>query len=59
MVNSFEVSPLINGLSDHDAQYLILRNVFVINKGSKSTSRIRLITKDSLTNFIDLLKNES
>jgi hypothetical protein len=40
-------------------QYLILRNVIVINEGSKSTSRTTLMTKDSLTNVIDLLKNES
>jgi hypothetical protein len=58
-VNSFEVSRVINGLSDQDKQYLIFRNAFVFNKYSNSISRIRLITKDSLTNFINMLKNES
>jgi len=27
-VNSFEVFPLINGLSDHDAPYLVLNKIF-------------------------------
>jgi endonuclease/exonuclease/phosphatase family metal-dependent hydrolase len=35
-VNSFEVFPLFNGLSDHNAQCLILNNIFsASHKGSK------------------------
>ena len=47
-VNSFEVSPFINGLSTHDVQYLVLQNVFALNKGSKQISSIKLMTKDTI-----------
>jgi hypothetical protein len=44
---------------DHNAQYRILKNVFALSKDSKLTNRIRIITKDIVTNFTDLLKNVS
>jgi hypothetical protein len=58
-VYSFEVSSLLNSLSDHDAKYLILNNIFILNKSSKSTYRTRLIIKETTTNVSNMLKNES
>jgi len=43
----------------NDGQYLVFKNVFALNKGSKPTSRIILMTKDTIMNFTDKLKNES
>jgi hypothetical protein len=34
-VNSFEVLPLINGLSDHDAPYLVLNQIFDSHESNK------------------------
>jgi len=33
--NSLEVFPLINDLSHHDAQYLVLNNIFESHKSNK------------------------
>ena len=41
------------------AQYLVFINVFALNKGSRPTSRIILMPKDTNPNFTDMLKNES
>jgi hypothetical protein len=54
-----KVLPIINGLSDHDAQYLTLNNVFLLNKGYNSICKMRLITRASISNFVTMLKNES
>jgi len=35
-INSYYTSPIINGLSDHEAQYLVLSNVFNYNKNKTS-----------------------
>ena len=54
----FKVFPIVNDFSDHDAQYLILSNVF-LNKGYNLISNRRLITKASISDFVTVLKDES
>jgi len=51
-----KVFPIINGLSDHDAQYLTLNNLF-LNKVYNLTSHKRLITKATISNFVTMLKD--
>jgi hypothetical protein len=55
----FSVIPIVNGLSDHSGQYLILKNVFTMIKSRSSTSRTRLLCKDSIPNFLELLTCDS
>jgi hypothetical protein len=57
-INLFKVLPIINGLSDHDVQYLILNNVFSSNKGNNSICNKRLITEATVLNFVTVLKVE-
>jgi hypothetical protein len=56
-VNLFKVLPIFNGLSGHDAQYLILNNVFSLNKGSNSIFK-RLTMKATL-NLVTMLEDGS
>jgi hypothetical protein len=58
-VHLFKLLQIINGLSDHDAQYVTLNNVFLLNKGCNSISKKRLITKATMSNFVTMLKDES
>jgi hypothetical protein len=58
-INLFKVLPIINGLSDHDAQYLTLNNVFLLNKGNNSICNTRLLMIASVSNFVTMLKDES
>ena len=56
-INSFQVFFYINGLSDHEAQYLCVNNIF-----DQQTGRLvkkRLITKSAVSVFNEMLKNES
>jgi hypothetical protein len=50
----FSFIPIINGLSDYNGQYSILKNVFTMIK-----SRTRLLCKDSIPNILELLKNKT
>jgi hypothetical protein len=59
-INSFNftVYPFINGISDHDAQIIELRNLFNIN--SKNHYKLtRRIDCNSILTFIDLLSYEN
>jgi hypothetical protein len=58
-LNSFTVSPIANGLSDHDAQYLILKHTYTEANITRLTHRTRLINNDTITIFQQLLKNET
>jgi hypothetical protein len=42
-LHSFIVSPIVNGLSDHDAQYLVLKKAFSWNKSSCLPHTTKLI----------------
>ena len=46
----FKVLPMINGLSDHDSQYLTVNNI-LLNKGYNLIDNKRLITKATISNF--------
>jgi len=58
-INFFQISPSINGLSDHNTQYLILTNVFTKDRGVSTAYRTCLITKDSISTFLGTLSNKS
>jgi hypothetical protein len=58
-INLYDVIPIINGFSDHNVHYPTLKNVFISNKNSNTASRKRFITTNSLSNFIEIMKNES
>jgi exonuclease III len=58
-VNSFKISSIVNGLSDHDAQYLILENVSIESNITPVKYRTRLINKDTIKTFPHLLKYET
>jgi len=51
------VFPLINDLSDYDAQYLILNNIFESHKSNKPSIKKRIIPRDAIANFIAILNN--
>jgi hypothetical protein len=54
----FKVLPIINGLSDHDSQYLTVNNIF-LNNGYSLIDNKRLIAKATISNFVTMLKDES
>jgi hypothetical protein len=56
-LHSFIVSPIVNGLSDHSAQYLILKKELSQNKSSGFPRKPRLICRNSVSNFQKLLKS--
>jgi mRNA deadenylase 3'-5' endonuclease subunit Ccr4 len=58
-LNSFQVFPFINGLSDNEAQYLCINNIFKCQSGINTLVKKRLITKSGVPTFIELLKIES
>jgi hypothetical protein len=51
--------PLINGISDHDAQLLTINNIYAATNKVSLKQRTRLINNDTLTNFQTLLKQET
>jgi len=58
-INSFKVFSLINGLSDHETQYLCINNIFDQQAGQFRLVKKGLITKSAVSLFIEMLKNES
>jgi hypothetical protein len=58
-MNSFKVFSLINGLSDHETQYLSVNNIFDQQAGNFRLVKKRLITKSAVSMFIEMLKKES
>jgi hypothetical protein len=52
-------SPIINGLSDHDAQILIIKNIYVTTNKVASKQKNRPINNETIMNFQTLLKNET
>jgi hypothetical protein len=52
-------TPLITGLSDHDAQLLTINNIYAATNKVSLKQRTRLINSDTLTNFQTLLKHET
>jgi hypothetical protein len=57
-LKSSYTSPLINRLSDHDAQFLTSNNIYAARNKIPLKQRTRLINSDTLTDFQTLLKQE-
>lgn len=58
-INSHYVLHIINGLSEHEAQYLVLNNVFNHHKDKKQQFRTRTIPKEAITAFQNMSINEN
>jgi hypothetical protein len=57
--SSSSTSSIINDLSDHDAQYLMMNNLAVAGKFIHQKQRIRKINSESIMQFQRLLKSET
>jgi hypothetical protein len=57
-LRSSYTSPLINGLSDHDAQFLTIHNICKSKNKIPNMQRTRQINNDTLTTFQTLLEQE-
>jgi hypothetical protein len=55
-IKSHYVSPVINGLPDYEAQYLVLSDVFNHHKNKQQSFRTKIISKEAITEFQNLLK---
>jgi hypothetical protein len=55
-LSSFKLNPIINGRSDHNGQYFILDRVFSTKVNDCSIIRERIITTESLYNFVEIIK---
>jgi hypothetical protein len=58
-MNLSSISPIINGLSDHDAQILTIKNVYATTNKFPLKQRIKLIDNETIMNFQTLLKKET
>jgi len=58
-INSHYVLPIINGLSDHEAQYLVLNDFFNHHKDKNQSFRTRTIPKEAITELQNMLINEN
>jgi hypothetical protein len=52
------IEPVINGLSDHDAQLLVIKNIESFSNYHNYRKRTRLINNDTIKEFITHLSNE-
>jgi hypothetical protein len=53
------VFSVISGLSDHDAQYVIVNNVFSGQRNMNRLVKRRVMTKHSNSTFTDMLQSET
>jgi hypothetical protein len=58
-LNTYHVHSVNNGLSDHDAQYLVINNVFGTQRNKDTPVKKRLITKTGVMLFMEALQNET
>jgi ribosomal protein L33 len=58
-INLSSISPIINGLSDHDAQILTVKNIYATLNKFPLKQRTRLTDNETIMNFQTLLKNET
>jgi hypothetical protein len=58
-LSKLHVFPVINGLSDHDAQYLIINNVAHCQKNKSKLINRRIIYKSGILTSKEMLGNES
>jgi hypothetical protein len=57
-VKPFKVLPIINWLSDHDAQYLTLNNVLHLKKCNNSVCNKSLIMRATISSSVTMLKDD-
>ena len=55
-IKSHYVSPVINGLPDHETQYLVLSDVFNHHKNKEQSFRTKIISKEAIAEFQNLLQ---
>jgi hypothetical protein len=58
-LKSSSISPLIDGLSDHDVQFLTINNIYATTNKIPFKQKTRLINNEMITNFQTLLKKET
>jgi hypothetical protein len=58
-INLFEVISISNGLSDHDAQCLVIKNIFNWENQIAHAIITRSVNKDSTAEFLYKLSNEN
>ena len=57
-INSYEVISISNGLSDHDAQCLVLKDINFLEKRKVQGITRRIVNEDSIAQFLNKLSNE-
>jgi hypothetical protein len=57
--SSSSTSPIINGLSDHDAQYLMINNIAAATNLIPLKQRTRKVNNETIMQFQLLLKSET
>jgi hypothetical protein len=57
--NSSSTSPIINGLSDHDAQYLMINNIAAAGNLIPLKQRTRKVNNETVMQYQLLLKSET
>jgi hypothetical protein len=57
-LNTYQVFSVFSGLSDHDAQYLIVNNGFSGQRNTNGLVKRRVMTKHSISTFTDMLQSE-
>jgi exonuclease III len=57
-INSFEVISISNGLSDHEAQCLVMKNSFNLENQTTHGITTRLVNEDTIAEFLYKLSNE-
>jgi antitoxin component of RelBE/YafQ-DinJ toxin-antitoxin module len=57
--SSSSTSPIINGLSDHDAQYLMINNIAAAGNLMPFKQRTRKVNNETIMQFQFLLKSET
>jgi hypothetical protein len=58
-LGSFRTSPIVNSLSDHDAQFLTVHNITTKKNLIPLKQKIRKINKETIAQFQHLLENET
>jgi hypothetical protein len=58
-INLFSLSPIINGLSDNNAQILTIKNIYATINRFPLKQRTRLIDNETIMTFHTLLRRET
>jgi hypothetical protein len=58
-INLPSISPIINGLSDHSAQILKIKNKYATTNKYPWKQQTRVIDNETITDFLTVLKRET